>query len=158
VVAVLKQQVLELSQQSRDASHGAVRQQGEEVRQAVAGKQTVNSLARTLAKLLNEMKGAVLPEARAPLDQSAATPSAAMGALQVLIKGLGLKVPDVTALADPSPEVGGSFAQLMPSACGPLAQRMSFVLYPAVAQVMLMRFLAYMLTIVQLARAPFRTT
>lgn len=59
---------------------------------------------QVLRKLLSDMKMAVLPRANAPLDTSSSSPSQAMGALHVLIKCLGLRTPDFSALADPSRE------------------------------------------------------
>eukprot|EP00040_Diaphanoeca_grandis_P030944 m.183992 g.183992 ORF g.183992 m.183992 type:complete len:1141 (-) comp32175_c0_seq1:234-3656(-) len=72
--------------------------------QQAHGKQALHSLRDMLRKLLNSMKIALVPRVNAPLDTSVASPSQAMGALQVLIKGLSLRIPDVSALSDPTRE------------------------------------------------------
>lgn len=70
---------------------------------AATERRGLQSLRERLRQLLNDMKLALVPRVDAPLDLSVATPSEAMGALTVLIHGLTLQVPDVSALPNPSP-------------------------------------------------------
>lgn len=76
----------------------------DEQRTATRCKQSGQTLAGMLRRLLNDMKIALVPRVNAPLDTSVSTPSQSMGALQVLIKGLSVAPFDVSALESPSPE------------------------------------------------------
>lgn len=104
VVGDLKGQVSRLSSERRDLNQTAHTEASKGHARTGHGKQSLKGLRDALRKLLNEMKLVLVPSVDAPLDLSEASPSQSMGALQVLIKGLSLKVPDVSALADPSRE------------------------------------------------------
>lgn len=104
VVTDLKEQVTRLSSERRDLNQTAHTEASKGHTRTGHGKQSLKQLRDGLRKMLNEMKMSLVPGVEAPLDLSEASPSQALGALQVLIKGLSLKVPDVSALADPSRE------------------------------------------------------
>ena len=95
--AELRDENARLSEEVRELQREGQRK-GFEARVGTAG------LRDALRRLLNDMKIALVPRVNAPLDTSASTPSKTMGALQVLIRCLGLKVPDLTPLEAPSQE------------------------------------------------------
>jgi hypothetical protein len=104
IIGELKGQLAKMTSQARDDHRTSKVEASKAQKQSVTGKQSLGMLKDVLRKLLNEMKLCLVPGVVAPLDLSEASPSPAMGALTVLIKGMSLKVPDVSALADPSRE------------------------------------------------------
>lgn len=102
--AELRAEIARLAEQNHRLDMQTHQESNETQQSHNTGKQALHGLRDMLRKLLNSMKIALVPRVNAPLDTSVASPSQAMGALQVLIKGLSLKVPDVSALSDPTRE------------------------------------------------------
>ena len=103
-VKVLKEQMKRLNETIAALEEKARVASSESQRRAANKKQSLQSLRKIISNRLKDMKLALKLPVNAPLDQSEASPSAAMGQLQTLAKALSLKTPDFTGMHPGSAE------------------------------------------------------